>query len=444
MGLSKAEFRRKLHAGHGRAVTHLRDHGSAGLEEIVADACVRSRTFDRQCDDSRAFYLSLVLRHSGQTTLARDAVVARLGQPRRSPDASQGVELLRELAFQGDPIAWQWIEDNWKRWLAGGSTEVAAARLLWTREEGYREALESMPILWRRKRGQVTEGASVHLAAARLLGEERASAMQQMLVDRCPWLEKIGDFPIGWERSRAERTRATARTFEEFQAEPDVSPALWGRDAGEEEIRKAAERLTLSDDDAELTRLLRVFFRRKFPLAPEVLLRLTDHSARRVASRAYAALELLEDPVVRSFALSRLDDPEWGSQAIELLDANFEPGDEEVIQRRLMKVPRQDLDASHGFLMAGLNVLKRRPEVGAAVFSKVYEETPCSLCRQRAWDALQKVTTMDSPLVDEAQYDADSGTRKSARQYARSTGLPVAELPLASPLAADEGESSLP
>ena len=163
-----------------------------------------------------------------------------------------------------------------------------------------------------------------------------------------------------------------------------------------------------------------------------------------MAFRAYAALELLEDPVVRSFALSRLDDPEWGSQAIELLDANFEPGDEEVIRQRLMKVPRQDLDASHHFLMAGLNVLKRRPEVGAAVFSKVYEETPCSLCRHRAWDALQKVTTMDSPLVDEAQYDADSGTRKSAREYARSTGMPVADLPLPSPLAVDQGESSLP
>jgi hypothetical protein len=159
--------------------------------------------------------------------------------------------------------------------------------------------------------------------------------------------------------------------------------------------------------------LLKVFAERAMPEFDERLIGLCQHSDDRVRLSAFNALEELEHPLIREFAVAQLRAGGFDSRLIGLFVRNYEPGDEAMIFEAL-RLPDDEL-RRHTLMLDALKVVESQPEAECSPLGLlVYGESTCSQCRSFAVELLVDDGVAPAWLIEESRFDASSYCRKLA------------------------------
>jgi hypothetical protein len=427
------EFRDYLAKGLGRTHLILEEDRSGVYADAVVEACLLNEPYDYQCEGSRAQYLYELSELAGCT----DRVVSALIQALDGDDddhIDHRFEMAGLLAREGKPgvleamrAAFERLIDRWpttdrNSWPADSLAEslISVGNLdgaLFAFGQLGRLALadpqyQDDDYLLSEARSAIGESnLDEALAGARTtdprmdaylkaVEKERPthadSARPRHPLERMPWSDA--------QQAIERQVRGTGQTGFGWHQ--------WGSRASDRDLELAAHALVdLPKDDVELLRAyLRVFFRRAFPLDPRPLIVLIGDPRDKVAWFAANALERVEHPAVREAALRMADRGPLQERAVDLLAANWEPGDERIVERLLQS--ECDRDRLHALGLGLLDVIEAHP-LPALIPSLLlgYERTPCSLCRGGFVDALLSLDGLPDELRGECRWDTDQEIR---------------------------------
>ena len=211
-----------------------------------------------------------------------------------------------------------------------------------------------------------------------------------------------------WREARQEMERL-ARTTNQW----GFGWSQWGKRASDENLALAAQALVdlPKDDPALLRSYVSIFGRRTFPLDPGVLIALLSDQREQVAWFAANALEQIKHPSVRAAALRMAEQGPLRQRALDLLTANWEPGDEHIAERLLAGEVDRECLHSLGLGLAGLLEAHESTSLVPSLLIG-YERTPCSLCRSGFVESLIRLDALPDELRAECLRDADPDTRR--------------------------------
>lgn len=412
--MTEEEFRRALRSGLGRALQFAKETKPMPYRQALLDACVESHAYSPE-HGTLAWFTWELIQESGEIDVYREQVRQSLtghGDDMHADKrfalasyfARDGVQEMREAMYenfrpgprQGDSLIYYFIHLDGLRGLLFAARQVGAA-------------MKESPEKW-------DVGSSLFSAGERL-GEE---VTNRVLREAAEGDADIARFLAHHEdRDRRSATRPAApSTFEEllerFAADPRGSSFLtrtWGRKATDAELQKAIEALASTDDPARQRFLLQVFGDRPYPGDPAGLFRFAESDDRRLAWAAISALEQVEHPAVREFAL-RLAEARTGRwYAAGLLVKNFEAGDHARILRWLESTT--DEEEVHDLTLDIWKFLRAHPEPSAtrAMAAYIYEYNPCSFCRERALERMIEVGYLPAKIAVECSFDANEDIR---------------------------------
>jgi hypothetical protein len=124
------------------------------------------------------------------------------------------------------------------------------------------------------------------------------------------------------------------------------------------------------------------------------------------------ALRRLSHPDVRGLALKKIVEGTNPELAIRLLASNFQSGDLRAVEALIDRSCPDD-ETWHRIGLALLELLRRAsvpPEESRSLFLKLYEETPCSLCRGGFAEKLSAAGHVPDWMARETRFDADPTT----------------------------------
>jgi hypothetical protein len=233
-----------------------------------------------------------------------------------------------------------------------------------------------------------------------------------------------------WAASRKARSGSTERPPHPLQklSWPEAKEAIarqvrgtgqsgfgwqsWGRRASAADLELAARALRdLPVDDVGLLRpYLSIFANRTFPFDPQPLIALIDDPRDKVAWFALNALRRIQHPSVRAAALRMAAEGPLRQRAVGLLAANWESGDEQLVEKLLRE--ETDRQALHHLGMGLRDVIEGygSPTLVPALLVG-YERTPCSLCREAYVKELIRLDELPAALRLECRWDARAETR---------------------------------
>jgi hypothetical protein len=128
-----------------------------------------------------------------------------------------------------------------------------------------------------------------------------------------------------------------------------------------------------------------------------------------------AVLRHVQHPDVRALALRLIDTTHWPGQGVELLSLNFENDDWIRIGETARRAHDGDVAHSIGFGVQAVFRPHPAPEAATALIA-VYQQNPCSRCRERAVEALYSLNLLPAYMLEECKYDANLDLRERARR----------------------------
>ena len=189
-------------------------------------------------------------------------------------------------------------------------------------------------------------------------------------------------------------------------------PRSWINSATAEELILAARDLLNESEEKKIWRYLQVFGGKDFPLPPSELFRFVESEDKRISGAAVRALRRLSHPDVRGLALKKIVEGTNPELAIRLLASNFQSGDLRAVEA-LIDRSCPDEETWHRIGLALLELLRWAsvpPEESRSLLLKLYEETPCSLCRGGFAEKLSAAGHVPDWMAREARFDADPTT----------------------------------
>ena len=433
--LTPVDFAGLLARGSGRAHLILESDDSGIYDDVLVAECLRNDLYDYQLEGGRAHYLHELADLAGVTDRLAAALVEAL-----DGDDDYHIDYRFEmgaiLAREGKPglreAMWSAFERLVDRW-------SDTPRNSWPMTELALELvrLDGLPAVIRvcHQFGRLAaEGSDDCWDHDYLLSEAR-TVVAETAVDDALAQERAGDplidaylraveakpakpaagrdamksrSEMSWPEAREEIERL-ARTTNQS----GIGWSQWGKRASDQDLAQAARALVdlPQDDPALLRSYVSIFGRRTFPLDPGALIALLDDPREKVAWSAANALEQIKHPSVRAAALRMAEQGQLRQRALDLLAANWEPGDEYIAERLL--AGEDDRERLHS-LGLGLGDVVKAHESTSLVPSLLlgYERTPCSLCRYGFVESLIRLAALPDELRAECLWDADSDTRK--------------------------------
>ncbi len=426
---SPDQQRDALRKGLGRAMqwamTRRLDEGP------LLEACLQDLRFDTQLEDSRGDWLWRMIRAVGAADRFRVPILHALYELSDERSANQLCELARHYADGGDG--------------------AFRARLY--------EIVEQKPIAdspWLGEEEIVRlDGENGFLFAARIRGGQLASREWEwddaMLVKDAierfgePQVndlldgtsnEAIASFRAGWRRQEeverrqdaasSHREEMRAITVEEILSAAEADEPWfhllrgWGIHADDVDLETVLQQIRGAREPAVIARLLQVFSRRAVPLVDEHLIQLCRHGDSEVRRRAISALDQVEHPLIRDFALAELENRLRAAAVVGLFARNYRPGDERRILESI-EIPDDECEL-HGLLMDVIEVLKANPDADCSRLGVLaYALTPCEICRHGAARLLLDRGAAPEWLGEECRYDSGERCRKLATRGEGST-----------------------
>jgi hypothetical protein len=421
--MEKSDFQKWLRQGLGRAAAYIQNESPAQYRDALLHACTHNLCYDRQCEETRGTYLADLVQLTGDKKFFRDGVLAALTSQSDEygpDDVLQMFGVARHWAAEGDEAVRRTLYDVFAR-DAFGRAEMWCGEYM-VKMDGLHALLFVVQHFGRiEESDRLWQFESLVTELEERDGKEAAAEALAVAAAGRPDLAQL----LEMRRSMEDR-RAQAR--KEWDATPSRDYAYvkrsilgqerrmnslmnWGKEATEEELRSAAEDLLSESDEKRLLDYLSIFSRRCFPGPHQRLIELATYGNRRLSHAAVKALTHIDDPELRTLGLELMSTPDRCDLGVTLLTARSQPGDYKLIEQ-VLRQPMSD----HVYHSVGMDVLrfvKANPTGEAeAVLGLLYENGPCSMCRESCVKHLIALKILPDWMRDECRYDADSDTRE--------------------------------
>jgi hypothetical protein len=412
------QFREILRLGLGRAILYAKSSDLSGFRDILLDACLHCYSYDIQCEGTRASYMYDLVGCLPDKDFYYDRLLESLKETGDDWDAAQRFHFAACLAFDGNEEAKRAMYANYYPGPRYGEL-IGVDFLQLDGIKGFLFVAEKIGALLQEKPNEVDEG---YLLSRSLdfCGEQSTWDALRKAGATNPSIEVY--LRVSEERSRrptggpSQRPDVASLSYDQlFNEWPGNKPYLlskWGEQASDQELESAANGLIASKDSKHQLAHLRIFARRRFPLDVRALFALVDVEEDRVGFAAMRALGHIVHPAVRALAFRLVDARAmFRGEAIELLVQNYVPGDHRIILRWFQE--EEDLETRHSLGMGLLDFWKRHPdeETEIEMMRSLYEEGPCSVCREKAVKRLLERGALLDELRAECAWDANSDIR---------------------------------
>ena len=419
-------FQSWLAKGLGRAAVFLNEHDASPYLDTLLYACTHNLTYDTPFEDERTPYLWRLVELSKQQAFFRDEVWRHLTEELDYPDEyewSQLFGLARRFAVQGDAEIRRAMYSAFERLGFEKAGELPAQEFIELDGlDGFVFVAERFDLA--HPEDELWKIESLVSDLEERLGKEQNSELLNKLAHRNQKVASVLDAVQQQELKYAEQ-RAKAQ----FKAIPDyftlkaqkadrswaAQLQRWAATATPEQINVAADDLLWETDAEKLWGFLRAFNRRPFPGSPERLLELAADERPRIRGAAVVALSNVSHPQVRRRALALLHSADRFADGARLLVSNYEPGDFHLLEDLLRRPIPEDICHDLGFSIENILGRQLTPEAEGSLLL-LYENNPCSSCRERFVRFLIDLNRMPGWMREECRYDANADTIKAVLQ----------------------------
>lgn len=422
--LSKAAFAAALRTGHGRAIQHIQDHGSNGLEEIIIEVCVTSLSYDPQLEAERAPWLFSIVDRAKLTADVVQAIRESINTApaESSRDSDQRSAILKELAASGSEDARRLLYSSLAR--SSNTADVISAKeivaldgvdglIYVARQMG--QWMQADPDFWDDDSMIAGFDASTGIEGG-LAVLEREAAVDSDIASYLARIRKTRDSLS----SSSTRFEAMFLKGDEVVAYVKKNPKdqcfwlrMWGTQASDDQREIVFAALVAAEESEHVKRLFRCFAKTGLPRLESRLLRWIDHVDAQVQWAAVAALAPMTHGKLRQVAM-RLIAGGNIANGVALLVRNFLEGDFSRCAEHLLQLA--DADETHHLVGELLDLCEAHLGHKALdCLLYVYEFSPCSTCRKRAVKALIDTNTAPAWVLAESLFDADPETRAFVR-----------------------------
>jgi hypothetical protein len=421
--LTPEQFRNAIQKGLGRALLHVREYGTAGVEEIIVDGCIHNLSYDAQTEGSRAEWMLTFIEAGSDRAFFHDRIIAAV-EHSEDWDMSQLLDFLLLFAKQEDAGARDTLYEEFGRqrrresWVGGDQiieldgisgmlhvAEVIGARML------------GEPDYW--------EDDSLLKMAGESLGEDNVI---RALTERATTSANVQAYLQGVEETRQLRNKGSSRpaphtlatiitAIEQVKKSWVYMIARFGEMAGTAEIEELYSRLIAEERPEQLLGYLHAFRMRSVPRLHPRLLQLVESDDEAIRNATGSLLSNVQHPEVRALALHIVQshDPELLGDAITMLSHNYESDDHVLILNAAQSQSDSDLLHHMGIAMLELVAQHQHSELNP-VLLWVYENSPCSECRLRTVKLLIARNEAQRELLEECRWDCREETRELAEK----------------------------
>lgn len=255
--MTKDEFRRLLHSGHGRAVQHTFANDVSAWRDVIADMSLHSRAIDPIFEGTHSAYIYNFIERLPDAASYHQAIIDSLADTKDDLDARHRFTLARFLAEDGNAAAREAMYANYNPGPQAGEA-IAINFVALDGLPGFLFVAEKIGALLRDPENRVDEGwlffrGKEHCGEAELLAALDAAATTN--------------------EDLAAYLRIATGPSRDLQSSARSERIQWGREATPEALLQAAKTLVETKDPE----LLPTFIRRPFPLHPAPLIAMADH-----------------------------------------------------------------------------------------------------------------------------------------------------------------------
>ncbi|MCM1162074.1 MAG: hypothetical protein NC412_12735 [Roseburia sp.] len=189
---------------------------------------------------------------------------------------------------------------------------------------------------------------------------------------------------------------------------------LFGAHATEQQAKELAEVIVHLENDKSLQAgLLRVFYKRAFPLDVGYLIRYAEDEDKVLREAAMEALSIVKDERVREYAYGLVGKERSLEYAIGMLFGNYRKEDDGTILKLLKKQKVCYWDGVwHGVFSDALDWLEANPDAPVEAAYYLYEHTLCSCCREWLVELMMDRGIMTEDIRRECEYDSNDDIRE--------------------------------
>ena len=427
--LTRQQFRDALRKGLGRTVLHAREHGLGDFEEDLLHACLHNQAYDAQAEDSRADYLLFFLNYVHDKDALRRCILQALLDSSDRRDTQQLLDLACRFAKDGHPDAREALYRRFDRGQNKNGWPGVWQIIALDDIDGLLHVAKVVGTALRDGSGTWEDERLVSVAAERLgrdfvLKALESSASQDPDVGAFLALNMSKGAFQPDRRTPGQRSRTPPPTLEKILAAVEATDGeprrsrleSLGWRASPEDADTLFDGLLQETRREQLRRYLQLFGRRPMPrLHPRIMELATSDADEQVQIDAIRALSRVTAPAVREVGLRLLREQPSAvfRDVIRLFRQNYQAGDEAIIRTALPA--EADDKAMHwvGLDLVALTSEVDQPELFECVVW-LYEQTPCSYCRNSAYETLMKWRLAPTDILAEARWDSCHETREQA------------------------------
>lgn len=438
--LTKEQFANAISKGLGRAMMHVKRYGLEDIADTLLDACIHNKIYDAQCEARRTDWLYAMFNNSPQYNDFRDAILSALKKESGWREISQLCDLAKEMALDGDEYARAAIKDF--------ALKSAAVQ----EETDYFGIDEYIKI----------DGADVVLELARIYGQrlienseeevlgrlsyedEECKAFKQLLQEHSYTDSRIKiyfDYLVDNDGidpfvvpSETDREMESENRKREFLSQYNVERIIdcvkiednknryicrtFGRYAEQEDLKVIFAELLKAKEDAVRKRLLWIFSTIPLPAIHECFFEWADSNDEELRAAILSAFGNSKDDRVHEFARQRVREGKilgWGNSfVLDIFEKNFANDDAKLISDAILaSKPTEDDIHRFGLSITSIAAENKTREL-KELLMWVYENTPCSNCRESAVKRLNEIGALNQKMIDECIWDGSEDIREFA------------------------------
>lgn len=441
---SREQFQYALHAGHGSAQLYVKEHGIEEVADIVLDACLKDRSYDKQAEESREKWLVDLFFNTAHYPTFVQRIIAAF-QKATDPedyDMSQLYFLLCELAKRGDEevllFVKIWVDEQLKQHnLKNGYASE------WLTVSG----LDYLPAIAENLGSQIiTEHGWWISTLEQLLPDQlsyqEAKLLLQVKAPENPLIQAYLEHDKKEIDEQAERecTRKIIPQQERIRTDYSLEQLLidsqnnavskkftrrrntkiFGKFATPEELAIIQQHIEQATNTQQLINLFWAFNEAELPVLTPKIWQLVRSKNTGIRAAALTALANSEHPDVYAFALEQVKYPDFVLETVQLLklfELNFQEGDENLILNSIKDFVsfkgRYPKDTAE-YLGRILNDIAGAQENASTIplLMWAYENLPCSICRSTSINLLKDLDALTPGIVQECLLDANPTTRE--------------------------------
>lgn len=427
--LNQSEFTNALEKGLGRAYLYVEKNGDESVRDQLLHFCLINPSYDPQCEKSRAEWLMSLINLSKNKDFYTPKIIAALSASSEFWDVSQLYNLCQLFAQQGDEstklaIYEKFDTQEFNESYMGGEEIIQI--------DGLEGLLHIANVIGERllKENDYWDDEILYCKACEMFSKETSDEFLERHAKENRFVTAyLDELKKHKEKGKSQDSRSYIERFrDEYPIDrilDDVNNAKgkypnffmrFGKNATEDEIEKIFNLLITETNKEKLIRYLWIFQRRELPQLPQSIADLAFSNDPEIQDAAISTLANLSASSIRDIAinLSGNDNPEVALKAIELFANSYQAGDSKYIEPLLSHIENKDI--LHWVCMDAIKLFEKHPLIELInTMLWVYENTPCTHCRNWTVRLLVEKGWLPEKQLNECLYDCVEDTRELAK-----------------------------